>query len=140
MKCSYQCLPQHHRFLCRRVRSSSILARRPKVITPPSSLAPTSSISIAKTYIYTYTPYEYYGCPGRTCHSPSSTGWMCSSRRACCVARASIPCTVLYGTRISTKHYAVLCVCVCVCVCVFIKLHITAQSGPVILVILRYSH
>ena len=25
---------------------------------------------------------------------------------------------------------------VCVCVCVFIKLHITAQSGPVILVIL----
>ena len=24
----------------------------------------------------------------------------------------------------------------CVCVCVFIKLHITAQSGPVILVIL----
>ena len=28
------------------------------------------------------------------------------------------------------------CVCVCVCVCVFIKLHITTQSGPVILVIL----
>ena len=26
--------------------------------------------------------------------------------------------------------------CVCVCVCVFIKLHITTQSGPVILVIL----
>ena len=26
-------------------------------------------------------------------------------------------------------------VCVCVCVCVFIKLHITAQSGSVILVI-----
>ena len=25
---------------------------------------------------------------------------------------------------------------VCMCVCVFIKLHITAQSGPVILVIL----
>ena len=24
------------------------------------------------------------------------------------------------------------CVCVCVCVCVFIKLHLTAQSGPVI--------
>ena len=38
------------------------------------------------------------------------------------------------------------CVCVCarvrvfVCVCVFIKLHITAQSGPVILVILCHSH
>ena len=30
--------------------------------------------------------------------------------------------------------------CVCVCVCVFIKLHITAQSGPVILVILCHSH
>ena len=25
-----------------------------------------------------------------------------------------------------------VCVRVCVCVCVFIKLHITAQSGPVI--------
>ena len=29
---------------------------------------------------------------------------------------------------------------VCVCVCVFIKLHITAQSGPVILAILCHSH
>ena len=28
----------------------------------------------------------------------------------------------------------------CVCVCVFIKLYITAQSGPVILVILCHSH
>ena len=28
----------------------------------------------------------------------------------------------------------------CVCVCVFIKLHITTQSGPVILVILCHSH
>ena len=33
-----------------------------------------------------------------------------------------------------------LCVCMCGCVCVFIKLHITAQSGPVILVILCHSH
>ena len=32
------------------------------------------------------------------------------------------------------------CVCVCVCVCVFVELHITAQSGPVILVILCHSH
>ena len=31
-------------------------------------------------------------------------------------------------------------VCVCVCVYIFIKLHITAQSGPVILVILCHSH
>ena len=30
--------------------------------------------------------------------------------------------------------------CVCVCVCVLIKLHITAQSDPVILVILCHSH
>ena len=29
---------------------------------------------------------------------------------------------------------------VCVCVCVFIKLHITAQSGPVVLVIICHSH
>ena len=34
----------------------------------------------------------------------------------------------------------IVCVCVCVCVCVFIKLHITTQSGPVILVILCHSH
>ena len=32
-----------------------------------------------------------------------------------------------------------MCVFVCVCVCVFIKLNITAQSGPVILVILCHS-
>ena len=31
------------------------------------------------------------------------------------------------------------CVCVCVCVCVFIKLHITAQSGPVVLAIQCYN-
>ena len=31
-------------------------------------------------------------------------------------------------------------VCVCVCVYLFIKLHITAQPGPVILVILCHSH
>ena len=29
---------------------------------------------------------------------------------------------------------------VCMYVCIFIKLHITAQSGPVILVILCHSH
>ena len=36
----------------------------------------------------------------------------------------------------------IVCVSVylCVCVCVFIKLHITTQSGPVILVILCHSH
>ena len=32
------------------------------------------------------------------------------------------------------------CVRVCVSVCVFIKLHITTQSGPVILVIICHSH
>ena len=31
------------------------------------------------------------------------------------------------------------CVCVWVCMFVFIKLHITAQSGPVMLVILQYA-
>ena len=34
------------------------------------------------------------------------------------------------------KQISTHVVCVCVCVCVFIKLHITTQSGPVILVIL----
>ena len=37
------------------------------------------------------------------------------------------------------SDWQVVCVCVCVCVCVFIKLHITAQSGLVILVILCHS-
>ena len=37
----------------------------------------------------------------------------------------------------NTQYYIY---CVCVCVCVFIKLHITTQSGPVILVILCHSH
>ena len=32
--------------------------------------------------------------------------------------------------------YLYVCLCLCICVCVFIKLRITAQSGPVILVIL----
>ena len=31
-------------------------------------------------------------------------------------------------------------VCICVCMYVFIKLHLTTQSGPVILVILCHSH
>ena len=34
---------------------------------------------------------------------------------------------------------ASVCVCVCVCVCVFIELHIAAQCGPVILLILLVS-
>ena len=37
------------------------------------------------------------------------------------------------------SHGVNVCVFVCVCVCVFIKLHITAQSGLVILVILCHS-
>ena len=41
------------------------------------------------------------------------------------------------GTTVaSTKTAVRICVCVCVCVCVFLKLHITAQSGLVTLVIL----
>ena len=46
---------------------------------------------------------------------------------------------VLKSVRVCMCLY-MQCVCVCVCVCVFIKLHITAQSGPVILVILCHSH
>ena len=42
------------------------------------------------------------------------------------------------GTTVASTKTAVR-ICVCVCVCVFIKLHITAQSGLVILVILCHS-
>ena len=38
------------------------------------------------------------------------------------------------------KVPAVLCMYECMYVCIFIKLHITAQSGPVIRVILCHSH
>ena len=47
-------------------------------------------------------------------------GTACRGVRACVLARARV--------------------CVYVDVCVFSKLHITAQSGPVILVILCHSH
>ena len=33
-----------------------------------------------------------------------------------------------------------VCMYVCMCMYVFIKLHLTTQSGPVILVILCHSH
>ena len=36
--------------------------------------------------------------------------------------------------------YVCMYVCIYVCMYVFIKLHITTQSGPVILVILCHSH
>ena len=39
-----------------------------------------------------------------------------------------------------SNRLATVSVCVCVCACVFIKLHMTAQSDPVILVILCHSH
>ena len=44
-------------------------------------------------------------------------------------------------TRPNRNRFVCVCVCVCVCacVCVFIKLHMTAQSGLVILVILCHS-
>ena len=44
----------------------------------------------------------------------------------------------LYNSYLSSEF--LVCVCVFMCVCVFIKLHITTQSGPVILVILCHSH
>ena len=51
-----------------------------------------------------------------------------------------LPVPILVPVHISVLTLVCLCVCVCVCVCVFIKLHITTQSGPVILVILCHSH
>ena len=46
----------------------------------------------------------------------------------------------LRGHTLSISVVRIYAQSVCVCVCVFIKLHITAQSGPVILVILCHSH
>ena len=60
--------------------------------------------------------------------------------------RSSSPCIYALGLQRpitsdgQTTRDDVRRVCVCVCVCAFIKLHITAQSGPVILVILCHSH
>ena len=46
---------------------------------------------------------------------------------------------VFFSVQVSVVLFPIRC-CVCVCVCVFIKLHITSQSSPVILVILCHSH
>ena len=47
----------------------------------------------------------------------------------------------IYATRFDPPKGESTIMCVCVCgVCVFIKLHITAQSGPVILVIICHTH
>ena len=55
---------------------------------------------------------------------------------------SALPDPVLVPFPISATAFvsAYVSVCVCVCVSVFIKLHITTQSGPVILVILCHSH
>ena len=48
-----------------------------------------------------------------------------------------------YFMVVSGIHSSVVfnaCAYVCMYVCIFIKLHITAQSGPVIRVILCHSH
>ena len=47
---------------------------------------------------------------------------------------------VCMSVRVFVPASVCVCLSVCVCVCVFIKLHITTQSGPVILVILCHSH
>ena len=51
-----------------------------------------------------------------------------------CLSVLSI-CTVVYACKVFPFKSSTA-----VCVCVFIKLHITAQSGPVIVVILCHSH
>ena len=59
-------------------------------------------------------------------------------------SRALLAAPLLHSLSLSLSFcvcvYVRMCVCLCVCVCVFIKLHITAQSGLVILVILCHSH
>ena len=62
----------------------------------------------------------------------------CRGDGFCYGAIPLIECTIVSAQ----YHIPDMCVsvCVCVCVCVFIKLHITTQSGPVILVILCHSH
>ena len=53
---------------------------------------------------------------------------------------SALPDPVLVPFPISDIIALFPCMYMCVCVCVFTKLHITAQSGPVILVILCHSH
>ena len=50
---------------------------------------------------------------------------------------------IVSANKVERAKRSCVCFCIlalCVCVCVFIKLHITAQSGPVILVILCHLH
>ena len=48
--------------------------------------------------------------------------------------------TIIGSMHVTWMHVVCMYVCVYVCMYVFIKLHITTQSGPVILVILCHSH
>ena len=56
------------------------------------------------------------------------------------ITTQSGPVTRNYPPKGGSMILILMCVCVCMCVCVFIKLHITAQFGHVILVLLCYSH
>ena len=73
------------------------------------------------------------------CLRQRAKGIRCSCRTTCAVER-DILARVVPSRASSVGLIFSMCVCVCVCVCVFIKLHITTQSGPVILVILCHSH
>ena len=56
------------------------------------------------------------------------------------IGNATVQYTVYYLVRKMGHHkYLSVRVCVCVCVCEFIKLHMTAQSGLVILIIVCHS-
>ena len=73
-------------------------------------------------------------------HRTAQSGWYPSHS----LPPALILLRVLYLYALCVCACVCVCVCVCVCivcVCVFIKLHITTQSGLLILVILRHhSH
>ena len=49
------------------------------------------------------------------------------------------PMQITLGQQYNVGEKPTVILCVCVCVCVFIKLHMTAQSGLVILGILCHS-
>ena len=69
-------------------------------------------------------------------------GWSGSAQSPCRVGLPTDPPIVLAFQHprphvpLSPPPFPPARMCVCVCACVFIKLHITAQSGPAILVII----
>ena len=107
--------------------------------------------SIIRGYLLDNSGVEYFEWDGTLVHRDSAESVRVVNERlnhmhtkpnmTCSKAVCVCVCVCVFiKLHITTQSGPVILVILCVCVCVSIKLHITAQSGPVILVILCHSH